>query len=105
MVVDHKPLIKILSVRSLVDLPKARLRNLKEKILWFRFAVKYIPGVKNRVPDITSRYPAGAPLHMALPDDVTIDDAGTVCAAAITTSRSVTWDRVKDATASDPVMN
>ena len=41
---------------------------------------------------------------MTLPDDVTIDDAGTVAAAAITTIRSVTWDRVRDATASDPTM-
>ena len=69
IIVDHKPLVKILGDRSLVDLPNARLRNLKEKTLRFKFDIKYQPGVKNRVPDAASRYPAGAPVGMTLPDD------------------------------------
>ncbi|XP_043197629.1 uncharacterized protein LOC122368069 [Amphibalanus amphitrite] len=104
VVVDHKPLVKIFGDRSLVDLPNARLRNLKEKTLRFRFDISYLPGVKNRVPDIASRYPTGAPIGISLSDDVTVDDAGEVAAAAITTIRSVTWDRVRDATAGDPSM-
>ena len=104
VVVDHKPLLKILGDRSLADLPNARLRNLKEKTLRFKFDVRFIPGVKNRVPDAASRYPTGTPVGMILPDDVTIDDAGSVAAAAITTIRSVTWERVREATASDPAM-
>ena len=62
VVVDHKPLVKILGDRSLVDLPNARLRNLNEKTLHFKFQVCYIPEVKNRVPDETSRHPSGPPL-------------------------------------------
>ena len=104
VVVDHKPLLKIPGDRSLADLPNARLRNLKEKTLRFKFDVRFIPGVKNRVPDAASRYPTGTPVGMILPDDVTIDDAGSVAAAAITTIRSVTWERVREATASDPAM-
>lgn len=104
VIVDHKPLVKILGDRSLVDLPNARLRNIKEKTLRFKFDIRYLPGVKNRVPDIASRYPSGAPNGMCLSDDVTVDDAGDVAAAAITAIRSVTWDRVRDATASDPAM-
>lgn len=105
VVVDHKPLVKILGDRSLTDLPNARLRNLKEKTLRFKFDVRYIPGVQNRVPDATSRYPTGAPVGMPLCDDITVDESGSIAVAAVTAIRSVTWDRVREATASDPAMH
>ena len=104
VIVDHKLLVKILGDRSLVDLRNAGLRNLKEKTLLFKFDVRYLPEVKNRVPDAVPRYITGAPIGMVLPDDITIDDAGTVAAATITTIRSDTWDRMRGATASDLMM-
>ena len=56
---DHKPLLKILSDRALEAIPDARLRNLKEKTLRYRFKVVYIPGSKNEAADSASRYPSG----------------------------------------------
>lgn len=69
--VDHKPLLKILSDRCLEDIPNARLRNLKEKTLRYKFKIVYVPGVKHLTADATSRYPSG-PSNMKtleLPDD------------------------------------
>lgn len=69
--VDHRPLLKIFGDRSLDAISNARLRNLKEKTLRYRFKMTHIPGVKNRAPDSLSRYPSGdtSPPKMPLPDD------------------------------------
>ena len=53
--VDHKPLLKILSDRCLEDIPNARLRNLKEKTLRYKFKIVYVPGVKHLTADATSQ--------------------------------------------------
>ena len=69
--VDHKPLLKILNDRCLEDIPNARLRNLKEKTLRYKFKIVYVPGVKHLTADATSRYPSGPSKTktLALPDD------------------------------------
>ena len=71
--VDHKPLLKILSDRSLADIDNTRLHNLKEKTLGYRFCIIHVPGVRNKAADAVSRHPTGKPhpekLH--LPDDAT----------------------------------
>ena len=56
VVVDHKPLLKILGDRSLEDLSNTKLRKLKEKTLRYRFKMEHIPGVKHRAADGLSRY-------------------------------------------------
>ena len=70
--VDHKPLLKIFGDRSLDHISNPRLHNLKEKSLRYRFRMVHIPGVKNRAPDATSRYPTGdlTPPKMQLSDDI-----------------------------------
>ena len=55
--VDHKPLLKIFSDRSLSDIPNPRLCKFKEKTLRYRFTMTHIPGVKHRIPDTLSHYP------------------------------------------------
>ena len=74
--VDHKPLLKILGDRSLDEIPNARLRNLKEKTLRYRFRIVHIPGAQNKAADAMSRHPSGTPhpgkLH--LQDDITPND-------------------------------
>ena len=67
---DHKPLLKIFGDRSLDEISNARLRNLKEKTLGYRFRLVHIPGVKHRAADAISRHPTGEPVKMDLPDDV-----------------------------------
>ena len=78
--VDHKPLLKVLGDRSLKDIPNARLRNLKEKTLRYRFRMVYIPGVRHKPADAVSRHPTGpkTPEMLILPDDIaTTSDSPT----------------------------
>ena len=44
VVVDHKPLVRILSDKSLQNIKNPRLFNLKEKTLMYKFQIKHVPG-------------------------------------------------------------
>ena len=70
--VDHKPLLKIFGDRSLDEISNARLRNLKEKTLRYKFCTIHIPGVQHRAADTVSRHPTGptSPELLTLPDDI-----------------------------------
>ena len=68
--VDHKPLLKIFSDRSLEDISYSRLRNLKEKTLRYRFRMIHVPGVKHHAADGVSRHPTGDPEKPILSDDI-----------------------------------
>lgn len=111
--VDHKPLLRIFGDRSLEDIPNPRLRNLKEKTLRYRFRMVHVPGVKHRAADSVSRYPTGLPIKLQLDDDLAStasDVEGCAVASAVSALRSisiqsVTWDRVRVATAGDPTMH
>jgi len=135
--VDHKPLLKIFTNRSLEDIGNSRLRNLKEKTLRYKFRMIHIPGAKHKAADGVSRYPVASPELTHLPDDTTTSGDSHADAAPPLTSflhgirsaatdtdgiehslihaaisslhaaalRSITWDRVRIATASDPDMN
>ena len=129
--VDHKPLLKILSDRSLNDIENPRLRNLKEKTLRYRFTIVHVPGVKHKAADAVSRHPSGSvtPETPALPDDMahmenspsvidcsflasirctepapalTLDaELQSTKIAALESLQATTWDHVKLATDSD----
>ena len=128
--VDHKPLLKIFGDRSLNDIPNPRLRNLKEKSLRYRFRVVHIPGIRHAAADAVSRHPVGKPEPLSLPDDVAIlhapsdqhcqpelphdflvatrihaEDTAQVCtqtsSAPLDLIKSISWDDVRLATASD----
>ena len=118
--VDHKPLLKVLGNGALDDIPNPRLRNIKEKSLRYRFRVLHIPGVRNTVADALSRQPVGVAETPDLPNDVAAaalaalrsrDDptpprCSQTCASTATELiKSVTWDDVRTATASDPDMS
>ena len=70
--VDHKPLLKIFGERSLDEISNARLRNLKEKTLRYKFDMIHIPGVRHKVADALSRHPTGwtSAAILVLPDDI-----------------------------------
>ena len=110
---DHKPLLKIFGDRSLDDIPNARLRNLKEKTLRYRFTMVHVPGVRHKAADAVSRYPSGAPNPMKL---VLTDDLVSSCQqdevetdtliksaqiAAIEDIKSITWNEIQIETAND----
>ena len=58
---DHKPLLGILSDRSIEDVENPRLQRLKEKTLRFNFSICHVPGKLNNVADAASRYPTTQP--------------------------------------------
>ena len=70
--VDHKPLLKVFSDRSLEEISNARLRNLKEETLRYKFRMVHIPGARHRAANAVSRHPTGPanPDMMLLPDDI-----------------------------------
>ena len=71
VVVDHKPLLKLLADRALDDIPDPLLRNLKGTSLRYRLCITHVPGMKNKEADVMSRGPVGSALtlSMNLPDD------------------------------------
>ena len=69
--VDHKPLLKVFTNRSLEDIGNSRLQNLKEKTLRYRFRMIHIPGAKHKAADGVSRYPIAPSELTLLPDDIT----------------------------------
>lgn len=132
--VDHQPLLKVLGDRKLEDIKNPRLFNLKEKTLPYKFKMVYIPGKKHLAADALSRHPVGdQDIKLTLPDDAhTMRDEdnssswrgtlnglrtaeSSLCAGidsditlatahALDDMPAVTWDRVREATTSDPVM-
>ena len=72
VVVDHKPLLRVFTDRSLEAIANPRLRNLKEKTLRYRFRMMHIPGARHKAADAMSRHPTGSscPPILELPDDV-----------------------------------
>ena len=112
--VDHKPLLKILSDRSLQDIPNNRLRNLKERTLRYQFRIAHIPGTKHKAADALSRYPTGTAEPLKLMDDIA-EQSKPMCAdlqsfdtldgdlklssiASLNNIENVTWDDVREAT-------
>ena len=130
VVVDHKPLLKVLGDRALDDIPNPRLRNIKDKSLRYRFRVLHIPGVRNTVADAFSRNPMGDAEIPDLSDDVAATQQTTarppneipaalrsrddpiprrcthICTSTATALiKSITWNDVRIATASDSDMS
>lgn len=119
--VDHKPLLKVFGDRSLEDIPNPRLRNLKEKTLRYHFRIIHIPGVRHAAADGVSRHPVGKATPLQLPDDIAAlphdffmairsnePNTAQVCTQSVSPAteiiKSVTWNDVRLATASDPYM-
>ena len=87
--VDHKPLLKVFGDRSLEKITNARLRNLKEKTLRYRFRMVHIPGVRHKAADAISRHPTGTttPDMLILPDDIAAATAALAVLPQLAASR------------------
>ena len=120
--VDHKPLLKVFGNRSLEDINNPRLLGLKEKTLMFQFHMTYIPGARNIAADSISRHPVSAPELLHLPDDIATTNTYSfydsirqydhtqtqLCCDSVSNPEivtSVTWNDVRHATTSDPIMS
>ena len=78
--VDHKPLLKVFSDRSLEEISNARLRSLKEKTLRYKFRMVHIPGVRHKAANAVSCHPTGStnPDMMLLPDGIAASAASAI---------------------------
>lgn len=111
VVTDHKPLLKVFGNRRLEEIDNPRLLSLKEKTLIYRFKMVHIPGKQNKTPDATSRYPSSPPDNSSMQNDEVWTDVEYTAFITATSAlsdmhniKAVTWNRVKEETASDPLM-
>ena len=63
VVVDHKPLVKLLGDWHLDEIDNPRLFRLKQRTLMWKFLVEYQPGIHNYFADAVSRHPTANPLE------------------------------------------
>ena len=106
---DHKPLVGILNDRPLTEISNRRLLNLKEKTLVYQFEIVHISGKKNAGADAASRYPAATgtpPDTMCASASIADDEAAlaSISSTLYAVTNMVTWDMVREATASDPLL-
>ena len=110
LVVDHKPLVKLLGDKRMEDIPNSRLLRLKEKTLPFNFKVVHRPGLLHKGPDFASRYPQNEPDHFLgemneLVENIEVALHGEVANSWENSGLSkVTWQMVKQATGSDKTL-
>jgi len=125
--VDHKPLLKIFGDHSLNDIENPRLRNLKEKTLQYRLKMVHLPGARNKAVDAVSRHPTDTDQTeiLDLPDDSAAsttslnipptasdglftskadNELHLAAISSIISLKTITWDKVKTTTISDPIM-
>jgi len=115
IVTDHKPLVNFFSDRTLDQITNARLFSIKQRTLPWRFRVVYRPGTDNKFSDATSRNPASCgdeeipctdilAALMVDEDKVNMDDIASLNNPNDQNIRVVTWDLVKEETATDETM-
>lgn len=70
--VDHKPLLRDFSYRSLDEIPNGGLRNLKEKTFRNKLRIMHTPGIRHKAIDALSWHPTGPtnPDILPLNDDI-----------------------------------
>ena len=108
VVTDHKPLLRLFGNRKLEEIYNPRLLSLKEKTLIYRFKIIHLPGRRNKVPDAVSRYPSSPSEKHHDEDWTDVEHTAHIRAMSslshIDSIPSITWDRVREETASDPGM-
>ena len=60
VLVDHKPLLGLLTTSNLGNIQNPRLLHLAERLLRWTFKIEHIPGASNFAPDALSRSPPKA---------------------------------------------
>ena len=78
--IDHKPLLRVFSDLSLIEISNTRLCNLKEKTLRYKSRMVHIPGIQHKAVDAVSLHPTD-PTHpdmMLLPDDIAASGASAI---------------------------
>ena len=111
LLVDHKPLIGLLTTRELGDIQNPRLEHLAERLLRWTFTVQHIAGAVNLGPDALSRFPYnknhGVTGALGPHDDAEQAwsqalEGQVLATAAARSSKVVSWSTIQTAGISDP---
>ena len=99
VIVDHKPLTKMLGDRRLDEIDNPRLFRLKRRTLMWRFDIEYKPGKQNLVADATSRHPSkyteSASIMMQTEEDRMEESIVAGVSNDVEKLFAVTWEKVK----------
>ena len=105
ILVDHKPLIGLLTKREIGEIENPRLESLSEKTMRWNFRIEHIAGAKNFAPDALSRYPgpvgvvgrvSGVDREDAIrSEDLEQEVRAKVCATAGV--QVISWETVREA--------
>ena len=90
---DHKPLMSIMSNRQLSLIKNSRVVAFQEKTLMWDFNIIHVPGNKNVVPDVASRYPQHKPTKKS---DVECSVSLMVARLVEQEFRAVTWEHLQE---------
>ena len=99
VVVDHKPLVKLLGDRRLDEIDNPRLFRIKQRTLMWKFSVEYQPGIHNYFADAVSRHPT-----TDTQDEEDLTEELIVAGIGMDMDRffAVTWDVIKSVSEKDP---
>lgn len=103
ILVDHKPLVGLLTSRELGDIENPRLEHLAERLLRWSFRIEHVAGARNFGPDALSRYPGpeGRLGALGVVVDQDMEWSGTVegqvLAMASSPGGMVSWEAVRAA--------
>ena len=99
VIVDHRPLVKILGDRRLDEIENPRLFRLKRRTLMWHFDIEYQPGHQNPFAAATSRHPNRhselASLAMMSPNDHKEQSLIAGVRNEVEQFFAVTWERVQ----------
>ena len=117
VVVDHRPLTKLLGDRTLDEIPNPRLFSLTQRTLPWIYKIFWLPGKGNSFSDATSRHPASDDKHAEINSFLClvnskmdqsmvqrVDEHGEIIATFninLNKVVAVTWERVQEATFSE----
>ena len=117
LLVDHKPLLGLLSKHEVGEIDNPRLGVLGEKTMRWTFRLEHVAGAKNFGPDALSRYPvqsgtAGTSAYMGggfpqAPEQdqkwsAEVEEAVIASYTAGKGVRVVSWDHLREAGIADP---
>ena len=112
VVVDHKPLTKILGDRILDEISNPRLFRIKQRTLPWTYEMYWLPGKQNTFSDALSRHPHSQEeeenfvslINAKTPDYADLDQADSMNLSVCTVQSNlnkvyaITWSRVQQAT-------
>ena len=94
VVMDHKPLVRLLGPKAIEDVANPRLFRLKQRVAMWDFQMAHLPSRSNSAADATSRQPSTADNEKEQTEELITD---TTCSAI-----SLGPQELHDAAAADP---